>query len=320
MGIVKGATKEVLSLASWIGSTFLTIMLFPLVKDIAREHISHGLIADIVTACALFVIFLTILSVLNYMCSNFVRGSVLSGVDKFLGALFGIARGAVILSVVNLVANQWLVVETIPEWVSKSKLRPYIIDVGNLIILVLPKTWQESLVSHMNRINKQSILNFITDEVTNVEEEIARTEATFLNNSQGNARGNTGKQLYPEERFGLEDREETDSDESARELATLRPRVSGNNGSDENTGQGSVAKKTEKEKLDMKRFLDQREMFEPDEAEAEAASEEKEAQQQEGGDLPPSISDETSGEPLDSSKLNILSSTGEEETEPKEER
>jgi membrane protein required for colicin V production len=331
VGIVKGATKEVLSLASWVGSAFLTVMLFPSVMAITRKHIHGLMIADVVTACSLFIIFLTILSVLSYVCSNFIKRSVLSSVDKFLGAVFGIARGIVILVIINLVANQWLVVETVPDWVSKSKLRPYVVDVGNLIILVLPKTWQDSIVSHMNSVNRQSILNFIIDDTTGVGEEIAHAEAMLQDGAKASPQ--------PENNFERQENTGVDSDEDAKELATLRPRVNSDS-FESKTGKIPVANKTEKEKLDMKRFLDQREVLEEvsgevlkaDETESTSSgsnesmssksNESAEAEQQQASQKE---NERVSSPPpldgaLDSSELNIQSSAAADDGKNKKEK
>ncbi|MDR2074761.1 MAG: CvpA family protein [Holosporales bacterium] len=235
-GFFRGVTKEILSLISWVGSVALTILAFPYAKNIARANIEHGLIADFVSACVLFVLFLTLLSILNYICSNFIKQSVLSGVDRFLGGVFGILRGIIIVAIIDMMVGQWLISDKTPDWINDSKFRPHIIKIANLVILMLPESIQKSLVSHMSSINKENLLKFIVDDISTqtdlgiseIKDEIAKVEATPSTNNN------------------------SDSQIEAEKLATLKPKE--NTSNDKQT---IVSSKTSKEKLDMSRVLDQ---------------------------------------------------------------
>jgi membrane protein required for colicin V production len=235
-GFLRGVTKEVLSLISWIGSVALTIFAFPYARDIARANIEHGLIADFVSACVLFILFLTLLSILNYVCSNFIKQSVLSGVDRFLGGVFGILRGIIIIAIIDMMVGQWLISDKTPDWINDSKFRPHIVKIANLVILMLPDSIQKSLVSHMSSINKENLLKFIVDDVSTqtdlgiseIKDEIAKVEASPIVNNNN------------------------DSQIEAEKLATLTPKEN-----TRNDKQTIVSSKTSKEKLDMSRVLDQ---------------------------------------------------------------
>jgi membrane protein required for colicin V production len=248
-GWCRGATKETLSLLSWIGSIVLSVVIFPHVKGIARANISHGLIADFVTACVLFVSFLTLLSVFNYVCSNFVKKSAISNVDKFLGAIFGIVRGIIFVAAVDMTASQWLLNGDVPEFLEKSKLRSQVINVANSIIIMFPNSLQDQLVGHMSKINKNNLIAFIAG---NTSANPNKAEQKKLVQSEA--------VLKSEEEFVMntapidksQDREAKNQEHEARRLATLKPKENNVPSSE------SVApKKTGKEILDMKRFLDQ---------------------------------------------------------------
>lgn len=250
IGMLRGMTKEILSLFSWAGAISLTIIIFPYAKDIARQNISHGLIADFVTACALFVLFLTILSILNYMCSNFVKKSALSGVDKFLGGVFGILRGVILLAIIDITACQWIIsADAPPQWITESKLRPQVMKVANFLILVMPNTVQDKLVSHMSALNKANLIKFIKgdvieDVVGSKVEEILTEEATPI--APEIIVDNEEIKISTEENSQLQE-------EEAKNLATLKPREPVNH---ENNEIATEVRKTEKERLDMQRILD----------------------------------------------------------------
>lgn len=255
VGLFRGATKEILSLLSWCGAVFLTIIIFPHAKNIARGNISHGLIADFVTACVLFIIFLTILSIFNHMCSNFVKKSALSSIDKFLGAIFGVLRGIIIVALIDITACQWFISsESPPKWITESKLRPHIITVSNSLILIMPNSIQDMLISHMSILNRDSLLKFInydfvgsprklkTDKI--ITKEAVPINSNLMTEDESETMVSTEKEYQQLE-------------EEAKNLATLKPKEIENKPI---PGNATNALKNEKEKLDMSRLIDTTDM------------------------------------------------------------
>jgi membrane protein required for colicin V production len=257
LGWIRGITKEILSIVSWILGIYLAVVLFPYVKDFARAHISHGLIADFATVCALFVFFLTILSALNYFCSNVVKKSVLNTPDKALGGIFGIIRAAVILGIIDLVVNQFITTAQ-PPWLSDSTLRPTISNISNVIILMLPDNIQDKLLAHMSQMKKQNLQNFIREyfmetiipESTN---NIAReTQNAIASDKSNNKEIVDLDDLYnktPENDFSLTP---MNKQQTAEDLATLKPKKITST-----PDKASTETVTKRGKLDLERILDQ---------------------------------------------------------------
>jgi membrane protein required for colicin V production len=248
-GWARGATKEILSVISWIGGIYFTISTFPRLKDITREYISNRLIADFVTSCALFILFLTILSILNYFFSNIVKKSVLNTVDKALGGIFGIIRGVIILGILDIVINQCLFSE-IPKCVEESRLRPSISSVSNFIILVLPEPIQEKILSHMTQLKKESLLNFVKNNVINHIDEDSSGNDIFKTMDDKVLAKNSDLDNDLEE-FLNDSKDASDKSQSAEDLATLKPKKiidADNVPLDENT--------QKKGRKDMNRLLD----------------------------------------------------------------
>lgn len=236
-GWLRGITKEVLSIIAWIGGIFLAFALFPYTKEFTRSYIEHGLIADFVTVCGLFVLFLTVISIVNYFCSNFIKKTALNVTDKALGAIFGIARGVIIVAVLDLVVVQCML-NTPPKWVEDSKLRPMINSVSDFIILIMPDSIQTKILSHVNNIKKQSLLSFIQNGVLPNAEDEQSSNVIIAQNSD-----------KPVEEEAEEFIDEPDTPQTAEELSTLKPK------------KVQVEKKSKernsKERNDMDRLLDQ---------------------------------------------------------------
>src|SRR3954469_2162107 len=82
---------------SWVGAVVATVYFFPFAKPIAERYIAEPLIANVVTAVAIFIIALIICAILNQVISRAVRGSAIGALDRSLGGLLGLVIGAVIV-------------------------------------------------------------------------------------------------------------------------------------------------------------------------------------------------------------------------------
>ncbi len=253
VGFVRGVTKEILSILSWVGGIFLTISIFPHVKSFTRDYISHKLIADFVTICVLFVLFLTILSSINYFCSKIVKKSIFNNADRFLGGILGIIRGIIIVAAINIGISNFLIKDDdhIPEYLADSKIRPYIINISNSIIIVLPDNLQDTVMNYMNKMSKDSIIEFVGENNKSQD----RISISSQNNNNTNS-------VIEDEQFIIPDKK-IESQENAKDLATLKPKISEDKDNNPNTKKTEDTKKdntkkqkSTKEKLDMDRFLD----------------------------------------------------------------
>ena len=65
---------------------------------------------------ALFLVTLLVMGLINFLLSQMVRASGLSGTDRFLGSLFGVARGFVVVLALLIVIPQFLPVRQDPWW------------------------------------------------------------------------------------------------------------------------------------------------------------------------------------------------------------
>ncbi|MDR1034973.1 MAG: CvpA family protein [Holosporales bacterium] len=230
IGWIRGATREIFSVISWIGGTYLTILFFPHVKGIARSYISHGLIADFVTSCVLFIVFLTLLSLLNYFFSNCVKKSGLNTTDKALGGIFGIVRAAVLLAALDIVLLQYIWMDT-PDCVKRSNSHPIISAVSNFVILILPDKLQDMIVSHLSTLKRESLMNFVTDKVISRLDDAAKED--LIQNDKENKIIAENEQETEEniESINLDiqnippDKDNAKSEpQTAKNLATLKPK------------------------------------------------------------------------------------------------
>jgi membrane protein required for colicin V production len=124
LALFRGFVKEVLSIVGWVVALGVTYFFFPLARDIARSYIESRIFADIAAGIALFLPTLILCSILTHWISEQVRASAVSAVDRSLGFLFGLARGAVIVVVAWWVVDRLIPESTRPAWLQDAKTRP----------------------------------------------------------------------------------------------------------------------------------------------------------------------------------------------------
>ena len=92
-----GFVNVVLWILSWVGAVVATVYFFRFARPIAEKYIAEPLIANVVTAVAIFIVALIVCAVLNQIISRSVRGSAIGAIDRSLGLLLGLVIGAVIV-------------------------------------------------------------------------------------------------------------------------------------------------------------------------------------------------------------------------------
>ncbi|CUW39920.1 conserved protein of unknown function (Colicin V production, CvpA 9-150) [Magnetospirillum sp. XM-1] len=131
---LRGFVQEVLSITSWVGAVFAALYGFPHAQPFFRSQIGSALVADIAAGAALFLVTLLVLSLLTKRVSDTVRKSALNSVDSSLGFVFGLARGAVLVSLAYMSAA-WLFdsPEQQPDWLAQSRSRPWLMRGADML-------------------------------------------------------------------------------------------------------------------------------------------------------------------------------------------
>ncbi len=149
IGIYKGFVKEILSLASLILALFLAFYLskypvqwlMPVSQGWGGEWLGFNIdgesIVFVVSFILIFIVSLTLGYLLSNVLSNLVsQSTILKGMNRVLGAAFGLVRGAII--VMLLVVFAGLTKVSIYNWWHQSYLLPPFIDGAQRIVAMLP--------------------------------------------------------------------------------------------------------------------------------------------------------------------------------------
>jgi len=98
LGMMRGFAKEVLSVAAWAGALVVALWAGPSATPSLQQWITNPDIAAPAAYALVFVVALIFFSVVGGIVGNVIADSVLGGLDRTLGIVFGIVRGALIVS------------------------------------------------------------------------------------------------------------------------------------------------------------------------------------------------------------------------------
>lgn len=135
----RGFVREALAIGTWIGAAFAALYGFKYARPIARQFITVEMIADVTAAAVLFITALIVLSIISGPISRRVQASALSALDRSLGFLFGLARGAVIVCLALLVVNWAIPKDQRPDWITNARTLPAIETGAQWLLNLLPR-------------------------------------------------------------------------------------------------------------------------------------------------------------------------------------
>lgn len=145
LAFFRGFVREVLAIAGWIGAALVTLRLFPHVQPLAQQHIPHPLVADAIAAGGVFIVSLSALWLVAAAISRRVQESNIGPLDRSLGFLFGLARGAVLVSLAYLILVQFVPPRDHPTWLRDARALPVVRYGADLLLQLVPPEMREGL-------------------------------------------------------------------------------------------------------------------------------------------------------------------------------
>ena len=136
LSLFRGFVKEAVALVTWLVALWVAMAFYEDLAAILSQWISLPSAQRITAFAVLFICVLLLGAIVNFLASKLVNKTGLTGTDKLLGIVFGVARGGVIVAILVLLAG----LTPLPQdpWWQDSQLLGYFQELAMWMRSYLP--------------------------------------------------------------------------------------------------------------------------------------------------------------------------------------
>jgi membrane protein required for colicin V production len=136
ISLVRGFVKESISLVTWVVAGVLALRYYAPMADLLEPFINSVNLRQWVGGGILFIATLVVGAIVNFIVSQLVSKTGLSGTDKTLGVVFGAARGVLIVTMLVLLASLTPMPEA--DWWKESAMVGFFQQLAEWVRGVIP--------------------------------------------------------------------------------------------------------------------------------------------------------------------------------------
>ena len=136
ISLIRGFVKESISLVTWVVAGIVALRYYGPMADLLEPFIVSLTLRQWVGGGILFLITLIVGAIVNFIVSQLVSKTGLSGTDKALGVVFGAARGMLIVTMLVLLASLTPMPEA--DWWKDSTLLDFFQQLAEWVRGVIP--------------------------------------------------------------------------------------------------------------------------------------------------------------------------------------
>jgi membrane protein required for colicin V production len=153
LAAVRGFTREVLAIASWVAAAAVAWVFHPQLVPFIKQYIpassAQDTIALVAAIAALFLGTLIVVSLITARISDFVLDSRIGALDRTLGFVFGAARGLLLAVIGYLFFTALVGSEKLPVWAKDAKAKPMLEETGRSLISMLPQDVNADFIKNL---------------------------------------------------------------------------------------------------------------------------------------------------------------------------
>ena len=149
LAMIRGLTREVFSIASWVAAAAVAYFLWDDARPYVQRYVEDENLAIGITIAGIFFVTLLIVSIITMRISDFVLDSKAGPLDRTLGFLFGAARGLLLVIIAVLFLNFFIAPERQPEWIALAKTKPWLDSLGEDLMNRLPEDPEAEIMQRL---------------------------------------------------------------------------------------------------------------------------------------------------------------------------
>ncbi|MEQ8401748.1 MAG: CvpA family protein [Roseitalea porphyridii] len=138
LAMVRGFSREVLSIASWVAAAVAAFFFYRSLTPYVMDYVDNDLIAQLVSAGIIFLLALIIVTLITMRIADMIIDSRIGPLDRSLGFLFGAARGVIVAAVAVWFINFFVGDQQI-AWIDGAKSKPFLDQVAEALVGLLPE-------------------------------------------------------------------------------------------------------------------------------------------------------------------------------------
>ncbi len=142
IGLARGFVREVLGIAAWVGALVVAGLFHGLAEPFVQRYVTDPAIAVPLAYGAVFLVALIVFTLIVGAVGGSVRRSILGGIDRTLGLLFGVVRGGVLLAALYLGAGLVIPPSRWPAPVLQAQSLPTIHALAAWIATLIPPIYR----------------------------------------------------------------------------------------------------------------------------------------------------------------------------------
>lgn len=100
VSLIRGLVKEALSLAGWLVALWVAMTFSSGMAELFGSSIKDPTLRLLAAFICLFVLSLIVGAIVNFFATQLVQRTGLTGVDRTLGAVFGLLRGILLVTII----------------------------------------------------------------------------------------------------------------------------------------------------------------------------------------------------------------------------
>jgi membrane protein required for colicin V production len=147
--LMKGLTREIVSLIALIGGFFLAVLYYPVAAKRLADYCRTESIASLLGFLIIFLSCILIGAVVSFVINRFLKATSLQWFDRLLGGIFGLLRGWAISSILVIGLIAFPINEKI---MARSVLAPYLLAGARAAVLIVPQSLKSKFTEQYQKI------------------------------------------------------------------------------------------------------------------------------------------------------------------------